>query len=218
MFQEISNKLIIDTINRVSTNMFGGGMLPTITGNNCWVNATLPFDVGDGEAQPRIYLRNKNDGRSALMLGIGYFRIVCMNGMIVPGAGYSARIIHRSGPKLNMFIEDLEANIRYGFESALTGFDGFKQELQDIKLSTDQGLNIIGWLPADNRAKAKAFEFWVKNSDRRPEDQGYTAWQLYNLINEFDRIYSRNSNLMFEREKTRVEDILLLSQEYSAVA
>ena len=211
MFQEISSDLIVDRINVVSTNILGGSVLPKISNVSGWINATLPIEVGEGEALPRVYLRNRNDRRTALNIGVGFYRIVCMNGLIAGDQGYQARIIHRKGPKLDKFIHDLDNNLERGFLESLVSFDSFKSDLEKVKLTTEQGINIIGWLPMSRRAKNQAFRFWLNNNSRRPEDRGYTAWQLYQLVNEMDRRYSNSTNAVNNREKTRVSDIYLLT-------
>jgi hypothetical protein len=105
----------------------------------------------------------------------------------------------------------LDERIRVAMNDALYGFDGFKDELQSLVLTEAQGFDIIGSLPMSEAARRKSIYFWAQNASRRPEDRGYTAWQLYNLVNEFDRRFSKSGDAILARESTRFQDIQLLT-------
>jgi hypothetical protein len=211
MFQPIDTGLILNTAQAASRDVFGADLITTPRGKFVHT-ARMPIQVGEGEAYPQLYLFNKNDGGHALRISVGFYRVVCMNGLIAgEGGGFNERVIHRAGQRLDEFLGTLDERIRVAMNDALYGFDGFKDELQSLVLTEAQGFDIIGSLPMSEAARRKSIYFWAQNASRRPEDRGYTAWQLYNLVNEFDRRFSKSGDAILARESTRFQDIQLLT-------
>lgn len=215
-FKAIDSQYVIDQINRASLEVFGQPTIVKHTGQkNAWVNALVPVEIGEGVdvAQPTLYLKNINDGATALQLRIGARRVVCMNGLIIAGAGWSARIIHRDGPRLDSFLETVYHYALDAFQGIATNYGDLMADLSAVKLTPEQGLQVIGNMPEKANVKARAIYFWLNNAYRRTADQGYSAWQLYNLLNELDRRQSRmDAVAVLERESKRVEHLQLLLQ------
>ena len=78
--------------------------------------ARLPgeFDFDPGDAYPmalRVLALNSVDGKSLLTLLLGWYRLVCANGMVVGTTRMNWRIAHRAGPEIGGISELLAAGL-----------------------------------------------------------------------------------------------------------
>jgi len=60
---------------------------------------------------PTVMLSNSVDGKSALRANLGWFRLICMNGLVIPYAGMSLRRRHVSGLSFGELAEIVEREL-----------------------------------------------------------------------------------------------------------
>ena len=182
-----------------------------------------------GEVLPRINLRNANDGTASFELFAGYYRLVCLNGLMVGSEYASIRIRHSlSFEKLG----DALGNAVALTESALAKSAGVIKEWQSVTLSTAQIENLAGFavglrwgdyfggqnpLPKDNQRLEEAgagVEFMREEYTRRveeivkvrrSEDASPSLWHVFNRIQE--NVIRGGYNVQMPRRTTQGVDI-----------
>lgn len=215
-FQAIDTQMIIDQANASAAK--SGIQLSWVQGYKGVMQAYFGdrVNTGGGAVAPMLFLRNVNDGGHALMIGIGLFRFVCANGLVVGDNFYSQRVIHRSGPTLDQFLSNLDKNLDAAFEVAASmDIENMVNTLIAREVTEQQGIEILASLPLPLSATDHAIYQWVKPI--REEDSPRNLWSLYNVANEANRVRSRSTNA-FGREVSLLGDIEALLEFNSKAA
>jgi hypothetical protein len=215
-FQAIDTQLIIDQANASAAK--AGLTLNWVRGYKGMLQAYFGDKVqtDSGAVSPMLFLRNINDGGHALMIGVGMFRFVCMNGLVVGDNFYSRRIIHRSGPTLDEFLGNLDKNLDSAFEMAASmDLAGLVEEYSSRQVTEQQGLEVLASLPLPRGVVDGAIYRWL--APNRVEDTPRTLWSLYNIANEANRVRS-SSTSAFNREVNLLDDIEALLEFNSQAA
>lgn len=165
---------------------------------------------------PRIYVRNSYAGESALTVRVGFYRLICSNGMMVGTTHFNGRLLHLdSGIKQ---LPQLRHQIRDAVQWCTRDLPVLAERLNNIVLSPVQVSTILSSIKASQRL-AETVSLRLHNPrSLRPEDRGVdingqyypTAWTLWNIVNEAARQRSRsplrqldvNSNLLEAIEET----------------
>jgi hypothetical protein len=204
-FQAIDTDMIMNQANASAAK--AGIQLNWVRGYKGVLQAYFGDKVqtGGGAVSPMLFLRNVNDGGHALMIGVGLFRFVCANGLVVGDNFYSQRVIHRSGPTLDQFLSNLDKNLDAAFEVA-AGMDieNMVNSLIAREVTEKQGIEVLASLPIPQRATDSAIFRWVRPT--RDEDKPRNLWSLYNVANEANRLRSSSIN-SFGRELSLLDDI-----------
>lgn len=207
-FQSIDTDMIINQANASAAK--AGIQLNWVRGYKGVLQAHFGdrINTSQGAVSPMLFLRNINDGGHALMIGIGLFRFVCSNGLVVGDNFYSQRVIHRSGPTLDQFLTNLDKNLDAAFEIAASmDLANMVEELTAREITEQQGIEVLASLPLPLSVTDAAILNWVRPV--RQEDAPRNLWSLYNVANEANRIRSRSVNA-FGREISLLDDITAL--------
>jgi len=205
MFQAIDTDMIINQANASATK--AGIQLNWVRGYKGMLQAYFGdrINTPQGAVSPMLFLRNINDGGHALMIGVGLFRFVCMNGLVVGDNFYSQRVIHRSGPTLDEFLGNLEKNLDAAFETAASmDIEGMVDAMVSREVTEQQGIEVLASLPLPQGVVDTAIFRWVMPS--RQEDAPRNLWSLYNVVNESNRTRSKSVQA-FDREVSLLENI-----------
>lgn len=165
---------------------------------------------GSGSAiVPQLLLRNANNRASALSINIGFFRMICSNGLFVGTATFTQRVIHRVGPKSAAFLESVEDSVQAAIAPILDGSLAAEVHyLESIPVPYDDGLQAIYSLNAPDRVKVHAALRW--SQPIRTEDTERSLYSLLNIVNESNRLYSGLNKASMERNIKLAEDLELL--------
>lgn len=215
-FQAIDTQLIINQANESAAK--AGLTLNWVRGYKGMLQAYFGDKVqtDSGAVSPMLFLRNINDGGHALMIGVGMFRFVCMNGLVVGDNFYSRRIIHRAGPTLDEFLTNLDKNLDAAFETAASmDLAGMVEEYSARQVTEQQGIEVLASLPLPRNVVDSAIYRWIAPS--RTEDTPRNLWSLYNIANEANRVRS-SSTSAFNREVNLLDDITALLEFNSRAA
>jgi hypothetical protein len=160
-------------------------------------------------------LRVENSSRpgTALSVKLGIYRMVCSNGLFGFSMESLQRIVHRVGPTAYNKLEGLPAAVE-GSVKYVDHMRSVAESLADTVVVDPIG--VIASLPILQKTKDMAIS-QVARQAFRPEDQPYTAWGLYNIVNEIDRLQSKSSIAHAQRDERLVDDILCLTQAYDEV-
>jgi hypothetical protein len=170
----------------------------------------LTTTIHGDECTPQILITNSYAKESALIVGVGTFRLVCTNGLIVGDVTYKSRIVHRTGPTADMKLDELPHKL---FEAVCYIRECWASDIEEAtstKLSEQQMIDITGNLRVPDVVKDRTIAQVALNI-RRPEDGANTVWALFNLVNENIRKCSRSDNARVTHNKNLLEDINLLA-------
>lgn len=165
-----------------------------------------------GTLVPRLWMRNHNDGTRALQVGLGFFRLVCSNGLVIPidGALFTS-IRHLAGPKANTFLDTLPdillAKMDQVKSGALVG-----AALNATEIVVEKPLEVLAQLPLSKTVQQDV-SLKLTYGERyglRAEDNPNTAWGLYNIVNESTRNLSRSMYAAVNRDVTLLNDIITI--------
>lgn len=143
-------------------------------------NPNMPI-MSDG-AFPEILLKNSYDGSSSFELMIGFFRMVCYNGLIVGDTFQTSRIRHTGYASIK--VENALRELLPGIERVCEATEQFKRiELapSEQKVLAEEALNMRfdgTKYVVDDRAVANVLNV------QRHADQPKTLWNTYNVIQE----------------------------------
>jgi hypothetical protein len=206
-FQSIDTIQLLDTINAVSKRAgLDLTMRPSYKGVHSFSYGDNIISPDGSVLKPQLFLRNINDGGHALMIGIGLYRFVCMNGLTIGDDFFSRRIIHRKGDTLDGFLSTLEGDLTAAFQIAATQQLESLTRLYDTKINDATAFQIIGSLKLATGVKDTAIRTWA---NPRAEDSSSSLLSLYNIVNEMNRRKS-NSTSAFDLELSLMGNIELL--------
>lgn len=209
VFQAIDTQLVLDSVNRFANansiqldlKYHGKGIYKGQFGET--------IEGPDGSPiRPMLFLRNINDGGHAFMIGVGLYRFVCANGLVVGESFYNQRIIHREGPTMNDFLMNLDNRLNNAFQIAAEDFTDSIVSLQQKELTDNQGLAIIGSLGLPQGIEQYSQHYWL--NPQRISEQPRNLWTLYNVVNEMNRKRSNAVNVEMNRELSLLQNIELL--------
>lgn len=196
-FQAIDNQFLISTIYAsAKANGLELTTRPSYKGVQSFSYGDIITGPDGSKMQPQLFLRNINDGGHALMIGVGVYRFVCANGLVVGDDFFSRRIIHRKGQTLDNFLIHLEKDLTDAFRIAADYYMEKLTELFNTKISDHTAVQIIGSLSLPTGVIDSAIYSWAKP---RVEDQGSNLFSLYNIVNEANRRRC-NSTQAFDKE------------------
>ena len=173
-------------------------------------NYKVVDDSLGGTIVPRLYVKNSNHGGECLVVGVGLYRQVCTNGLMMYfGDVHSNKIKHVQGPKLTSFLDVLPAMIEHQIKTIVSG-QVFDEAYEASQVEVKNPINAIGNLPISNIVKDRAIA-QIVNQTHRKEDNPYTAWGLYNLINELSRLRSRTEYNALNKDIGLLDHIVVLA-------
>mgnify|MGYP003642166098 CR=1 FL=1 len=142
------------------------------------------------EGIPRIEMFNSHNRTKRLMFAIGFFRFVCSNGLIVAsGPMETIRTKHRfSGDRLSVIMEQV-SQISSRFPKILSKIEDFRsRQLNENEQKAYAEYAIRGRfnyrpeMPKRFQDVNRVSEHLLDS--RREEDNGNSAWQVYNRVQE----------------------------------
>ena len=187
-----------DILNRVQqqgwriTNATGQGSRATSQHRVTLVHETYLNEnlLNQQEGLPRIEMFNSHDRTKRLMFAIGYFRFVCSNGLIIAsGPAESIRAKHRFSDNKLENIMDQVSCISERFPEINKKITSFKERtLTEDEQQSFAEYAIRGrflYRPSMPKRYEKMQEATnALLTSRRTEDEGNSAWQVYNRVQE----------------------------------
>ena len=179
-------------------------------------NPDLMKKVAVNEVIPELVMTNAHDGTSAYKIYAGLFRVLCLNGLIVSDAVFTAMTIKHFG------FDDkdvLDATYRV-IESTPLAINAVK-EMKTIDLSQFKRIEFA------EKAAALRFpnvEMPVNPADllqaRRAEDVGTDLWRTYNVIQEnimsggiLTNIENKNKLRLRTRALKNIRDVVRINRD-----
>lgn len=165
-----------------------------------------------GALVPMLWMRNDNDGTRALQVGLGFFRIVCSNGLVIPidGALFTS-IRHLNGPKANTFLDSLPDILMEKMNEvkngALVG-----AALRATEVAIPNPIFVLAQLPIPKSVQKDITVNILDGVGLRKEDDINTAWGLYNAVNESIRKHSRSDYAAANRDVTLLQSIINIAK------
>ncbi len=163
------------------------------------ITLSTPVMLAGTACFPRIYVRNSYAGESALTVRVGFYRLICSNGMMVGTTHFNGRLLHlESGIRQ---LPQLRKSIQSAVEWCTVELPRLADRLNAIQLTGVQISTILASISASKRL-AEAVSYRVAHPGQvRPEDRiqdaagnlGFTAWNVWNVINETQRERSRSA-------------------------
>ena len=93
---------------------------------------------------PTVMLSNSVDGKSALRANLGWFRMICMNGLVVPYAGSSLRRRHVAGLSFGELADTVERE--------LTRADAMRRALEGLSTARVSATAVAEWCDHEVRS------------------------------------------------------------------
>lgn len=141
-------------------------------------NDRKEFNVGDERA--RILLINSHDATTQMKFEIGFFRLVCSNGLVVPtGANHSFSLRHLQADSAE--ISNLIEGMATGLIDAQKKIHGFKR----IQLNNNQ-VTMFARAAVELRKRFYSTELVIDSviAPNRAEDKATDLWTVFNRIQE----------------------------------
>lgn len=152
----------------------------------------LRTTVNGDSVTPTINIVNSYGGERAFQITVGFFRLVCSNGMIVGTALFNRRIVHLKGETTERQLAEVALGIAAALDYLAGDFAKDMQQLatttvsQDVMVRISQAVGLSKSRLADVESKIRNVQ------SRRLQDRGDNLWTLWNLLNETLRLRSRS--------------------------
>lgn len=176
-----------------------------------WRLPDVKIDDGDSILNGQIYLRNSMTPGVALTLYIGAYRFICSNGLVV-GVGEGGKVIHRTGPKINNFVDTIPALIHNGVINLQDQLQETVEENTGITVRNP--IDIVASLPIQHSIKESVIEHICNGT---ATENINNVWGLYNYVNEITRKKSRSTGSALEKDIGLLQHIQLLTLNQKAV-
>lgn len=139
-----------------------------------------PVMIGDSVEE--LVLTNSHDGTTAFKLFGGFFRFVCLNGMVVGDKTMSYRVMHKGDPQR---IADAVAETAHEAMAMFTRVNEYRERMQEVTLNEELQLAFAS--EALNLKFGQRTPTLTPNQfleARRVDDDGDSVWQAYNRVQE----------------------------------
>lgn len=154
-----------------------------------------PVSLAGTQCYPRIYVRNSYDGESALTVRVGFYRLICTNGMMIGTDHFNGRIVHlQSGVQQ---LAQLRSSIVAAVQWCTVELPKLADRLNSVLLTPVQISTVLARIGASKRLAERVstrvqFPWVAVRTEDRQVDGQLTAWNVWNIINEQQRILSRS--------------------------
>lgn len=171
-----------------------------------------------GRLVPRLFLRNANDGSSALHVGVGIFRLICTNGLTVTIGDSSYDIVrHVNGPKANEYLDVLPDLLMRRVGDIQSG------AIWDVCIEAKEQrvldpIDVIASLPNVSATVKHTAMGLIANGLTREQDAGRDAWSVYNLVNEVARRRGRSLYRAASNDIGLLDHVMALAEHQRAKA
>lgn len=128
---------------------------------------------------PQITLVNSHNGRNKLRMYAGFFRIICLNGLVVGSPAYTAAVAHRGDALVESlaFAEEMT--------DALGKLQGVIDRWSSIELTDAQAQRFAKEAAALRFGKAgENYAAADILATRREADEGRSLWSVFNRVQE----------------------------------
>lgn len=166
------------------------------------LNTTMKV-LGD-EGVPRLIFINSYNGESSLQIKVGFYRMVCSNGLILGTDLFSEKIIHVKGQTFEQKIKQLEVKIAAALEYIKESMADDISEKMGKTLSSHETTQLLDALNISNKVRDTVKDR-LEYRALRPEDNTGTVWALYNVVQEEIKQRSR-SELSFNVRNVKLMD------------
>lgn len=146
------------------------------------VNAHFGVQVDGHEVVPQLLLSNSYNRTKRLGADVGFFRVICSNGLKVPLEGFPALNFGTTHiGDVNDKFEDLISRLGI-FTGAVPELVDQYSSLLDKKVSKDQATDILEEILGKKKLD-KVLWYWEGNG--KGLNGNPTAWNLYNAVTEY---------------------------------
>lgn len=171
---------------------------------------------------PEVVINNSYDGTKALQIRVGFFRMVCSNGLIVgENLVPEFRIMHSNShweDELNNFIDVYDEKYHTQKE--------WVEHMQERRMTLDEAYHIaeksLGFRHYDDRIKMDVIDPLELLVAKRVEDRGDSAWLRFNviqesLINGFFHKLDNDGSVRKAKVLTNIDEILRVNTTLSNI-
>jgi hypothetical protein len=154
------------------------------------IRIETPTHAGTDVVKPYVVVRDRTYPGAAADIRIGLYRLVCTNGLMIGTDTSSFKIPHL--PNRRDMLSNLDMLIDQAYEH-LNQVLVRAEALQGMEIQNPQFL-VAQLEHVPERVRAAVCEA-ILYGRHRSVDNPNTAWGLYNIVNEFDRLMSRKGSI-----------------------
>jgi hypothetical protein len=212
-FLAISNQDLTEVVRRSAGDNLQ--ILQPRTRNQLLITAKMPdFTVNEPELggllTPQLWVKNDNSGGSALVVGIGLYRFICMNGLYFGLSSFNIKLRHYDGPKAHGILDQLPQAIQSAIKAIESG-EALDVAYDALETKVLDPISVVGNLPdVSNKVKQIVISN-ILNDSGREQDEPETAWGLYNQINEAARLRARSLYRQASNDIGMLDNIIALA-------
>jgi len=146
--------------------------------------------VNGDKCIPKLLLINSFNRESSLFIGVGIYRFVCSNGLVVGQNFYSEKVRHIQGPKIDEFLDTYKTKVDRVVAYINNNLVEKLDTLGTTEVTTAKVYSIIDQLEEKKQITKKAAErtrtMYQVGQFYRAEDRANknNLWGLWNVINE----------------------------------
>lgn len=169
--------------------------------------------TGNNQGFPELVIRNSYNGECSLSFHLGFYRLICSNGLTVAvpgteGSNLSKKSRHVEGP-----MREFSRNLDEAIVAAFKGLQGLQEkfsQLENTPVTVAQELAIVERLGLSKTQRA-VFSNLREGSAGRDTEKN--LWAVYNCINE---AYRKTSRSEFANENRNVELLAKITEVMAA--
>lgn len=169
--------------------------------------------TGNNQGFPELIIRNSYNGESALSFHLGFYRLICSNGLTIAvpgteGINIAKKARHVTGP-----VREFTRTLDDAIVAAFAGLQGLQKQftqLENTPVTAEQEDAIVERL---GLSKAQRSAFNGLRAGNAGRDTEANLWAVYNCINE---AYRKTSRSEFANENRNVELLAKITEIMAA--
>lgn len=138
------------------------------------------LDIQRGDLIPELLLLNSHDGSGSYVLAAGLFRIICTNGLVAGADNLFREIVRHTGDK------DMVSRVLAGSKKLIEATPAILSRVDRLREKAMNDNQRLDFARAARRLTPSALTFDASEllTPRRPDDMGYDAWTVMNVVQE----------------------------------
>lgn len=168
----------------VQVSQSGGKIADTIRGlfarHSVRFRQVENLDIQRGDIIPELLLLNSHDGTGSYVLAAGLFRIICTNGLVAGAGNLFREVVRHSGDK------DMVTRVLAGSKKLIEATPALLARVDQMTEKVMNDNQRLTFAQAARRLAPSTLTFDASEllTPRRPDDLGYDAWTVMNVIQE----------------------------------
>lgn len=157
---------------------------------------------GNNQGFPELVIRNSYNGESSLSFHLGFYRLICSNGLTIAVPGTEGSNLTRKSRHVTGPMKEFTRNLDEAIVAAFVGLQGLQARFSELESTPITPVQEIALVERLGLSKNQRTTFENLRAGYAGRDTEANLWAVYNCINE---AYRKTSRSEFANENRNIE-------------